>query len=123
MELHARAFASDLTDRIDLAADSSDSNMTIQSIGDLHRIAKDVSPNLFGFLHPFANALEKLTMHDSHVDQSPRNVCVLAVLDFRWRRSRLAEVDAMIREGCVYVLRVKGHRTRFFVVGSLFFVL
>jgi len=97
MELHTRAFAGDLADGIDLAADSTNSNVTIQSIGDLCRIAKDVSPNLFGCLHPFLNALEKLTMNDGHVDQSPRNVGVLAVFNFRCRRRRLAEVDAMIR--------------------------
>jgi len=97
MELHARAFAGDLTDRIHLTADTANANVTIQSIGDLCRIAKDVSPNLFGCLHPFLNALEKLTVHDGHVDQSPRYVGILAVFDFRCRRRRLAEVDAVIR--------------------------
>jgi hypothetical protein len=65
-----------------LTADTANANVTIQSIGDLCRIAKDVSPNLFGCLHPFLNALEKLTMNDGHVDQSPRDVDVFAVFNF-----------------------------------------
>ncbi len=71
--------------------------MAIESVGDLVCIAEDVSPNLLRCLHPFLNACDELAMHDGEIDQTPRNVCVLAILDFVRRIRGLAEVDAMIR--------------------------
>ena len=111
MQLHTLSLAGDLGYRIDGSTWAAHADVAIESVSDLVLIAEDVTPHFLRLLHPFANACDELAMHDSHVDQSPRYVRVFAVLDFVRRIRRLAEVDAMICERCVYVLRVEGHRT------------